>query len=68
MAELDPHIYNRIDGERCDFTEDQFENPNDFHEVEYEDLPSSREEAATLTSSERVEAMRAAFEKVTKVI
>lgn len=34
------HFYNRIDGQRHDFTESQFGEP-----IDYDDLPSSRDEA-----------------------
>jgi hypothetical protein len=34
------HFYNLIDGHRFDFTSDQFSDP-----IDYQDLPSDREEA-----------------------
>ncbi|MEO0361527.1 MAG: hypothetical protein AAF322_10465 [Pseudomonadota bacterium] len=42
------HFYNRIDGERFDFTESQFDEP-----PAYLDLPSSREEAFGDTNAEQ---------------
>ena len=57
------HFYNRIGGTRYDFTADQFESPEYFHEIEYKDLPSSPKEAATETLPGQIEAMSSAFEK-----
>ncbi len=55
------HFYNRIDGRRYDFTADQFEIPDYWHELNYKDFPSSVEEAMTETLPGQVEAMREAF-------
>jgi hypothetical protein len=50
------HFYNRIDGDRIDFTADQFDTP-----VDYVDLPSSRTEALAGTTLEKYEALRSEF-------
>jgi len=55
------HFYNRINGERIDFTKDQFTTPEDYLEIEYKDILSSFEEAATETIAGQIEALRAAF-------
>lgn len=60
------HFYNRIDGIRYDFTADQFEMPQYSHKVEYKDILSSAEEAATETLSGQINEMRAAFGKALK--
>lgn len=55
------HFYNRIDGKRYDFTADQFEMLNYSHNVEYKDILSNTEEAATETMDGQIEEMRKAF-------
>src|SRR5262245_13317210 len=50
------HFYNRIDGDRLDLTDSQFEAP-----IAYLDLASNREEALSGTSLAKFEALRAAF-------
>ena len=47
-----PHFYNRIGGERRDFTAAQFDAP-----VEYHDQPATEAEALADTSREQVEAL-----------
>ncbi|NGQ96020.1 hypothetical protein G3578_12715 [Brevibacillus sp. SYP-B805] len=42
------HFYNRLDGERIDFTASQFSAP-----IRYADIPSSREEAFADTNAEQ---------------
>jgi len=61
------HFYNRIDGNRYDFTADQFEDPEYFHKIVYKDIPSSAEEAATETLPSQIEEMRAAFKRAIKI-
>ena len=54
------HFYNFIDGKRYDFTADQFEL--EHQELsEYEDLPSSKEEAESILVDGQLDAMRRAF-------
>jgi hypothetical protein len=55
------HFYNRISGQRYDFTADQFNIPDYWAELTYKDIPSSVNEAMTETLSGQVEAMRSAF-------
>jgi len=55
------HFYNRISGQRYDFTADQFDIPNYWAELTYKDLLSSVEEALTETLPGQIEAMRSAF-------
>ncbi len=50
------HFYNRLNGERLDLTDSQFDAP-----IVYVDLASSREEALSGTSPAKFEALRAAF-------
>jgi hypothetical protein len=50
------HFYNRIDGQRIDLTASQLEAP-----IAYADLPSSRQEALSGTTSAKYEALKAAF-------
>ena len=57
------HFYNQIDGVRYDFTVDQFEMSEYSYTVEYKDILSSAEEAATETLPGQVDAMRGAFGK-----
>ena len=56
------HFYNRIDGERLDFTADQFDIPNYWEGLSYDDIPSSIEDALTETLPGQWEAMNEAFE------
>ncbi len=60
------HFYNRIDGFRYDFTADQFEMPGYSRKVEYKDILSSPEEAATEAYPSQIDEMRAAFGKALK--
>ena len=57
------HFYNRVAGERLDFTSDQFNIPGYWHEVSYQDVPSSVEEAKTELLAGQLEAMRVAFRR-----
>ena len=50
------HFYNRIDGDRIDFTAEQFDTP-----IGYLDLPSDRTEALAGTTPEKYQALRSAF-------
>ena len=52
------HFYNRIDGERYDFTASQFEQP-----IDYADLPSDREEVAGSVTRHELTTLQQAFEK-----
>jgi hypothetical protein len=52
------HFYNLIDGQRCDFTADQFDEP-----IEYKDITSNVKEAAELTSGRQLDEMRSAFRR-----
>jgi hypothetical protein len=52
------HFYNHIDRVRYDFTADQFEMSEYSHTVEYKDILSSAEEAATETLPGQIDAMR----------
>lgn len=55
------HFYNRIGGQRYDFTADQFAIPGYWGELSYEDIASSVAEAKTETLPGQLEAMRSAF-------
>lgn len=55
------HFYNRIGGERIDFTADQFNIQNYWSELEYADIPSSLEEAYTEMLPCQLASMRHAF-------
>jgi hypothetical protein len=60
------HFYNRIDGQRHDFTGDQFNIPDDpdyWGEFIYKDILSSVAEAASETLPGQLVAMRLAFAK-----
>jgi hypothetical protein len=57
------HFYNRIGGQRYDFTADQFDVPDYIREFTYKDIPSSVEEALTEMLPGQLEAMRVAFKK-----
>ena len=57
------HFYNRIEGQRYDFTADQFEIHDYWREVIYKDLPSSVTEACSEMLSGQLQAMRTAFDK-----
>lgn len=50
------HFYNRVEGERVDFTSGQFGGP-----IRYDDEPASREEAIRDTSPEQLSALRRAL-------
>lgn len=60
------HFYNRIDGKRIDFTADQFEIPNYWCELTYDDTESSVAEALTETLDGQIEEMRFSFEQECK--
>jgi len=49
-----------------DFTADQFEMPGYSHKIEYKDILSSSEEAATEAQPSQIYEMRAAFGKALK--
>jgi hypothetical protein len=55
------HFYNRIAGQRYDFTADQFDIPDYWRKVVYEDISSSVDEVITETLQGQLEAMRLAF-------
>ena len=56
------HFYNRIDGVRYDFTAEQFSEIPDYkHDIEYEDIVSSVNEAETETDQNQIAALRNAF-------
>jgi hypothetical protein len=55
------HFYNRIDGTRYDFTADQFSMPGYSHDVKYDDILSSVDEATSETMFGQVEELRRAF-------
>ncbi len=58
------HFYNRIDGQRFDFTRSQFDDlPEYWGPVVYDDINSSLAEAMTEMLPGQLEAMRAAFRK-----
>lgn len=57
------HFYNRIAGERVDFTADQFSMPAYSYDLKYEDHLSSAEEALTETMLGQVDALRIAFRR-----
>ena len=56
------HFYNRIGGERYDFTESQFDQP-----ISYSDIPTDRAEAERGATSTQIAALRAAFTRQTVV-
>ena len=60
---LGNHFYNRIEGERVDFTADQFTMPDYSYALTYEDRASSAAEAEEETRPGQVEALRRAFRK-----
>ncbi len=53
------HFYNIIDGIRQDFTASQFESLPD-----YDDLPSTRDEAFADTNEEQYKSLKEAFQRV----
>ena len=55
------HFYNRISGQRYDFTTGQFDIPDYWVELTYKDIPSSVSEALTETLPGQMGAMRSAF-------
>jgi hypothetical protein len=56
------HFYNRIDGERIDFTVEQFcSNPRYAFDVCYEDVLSNAAEAQSEASPAQVSSLRLAF-------
>jgi hypothetical protein len=58
------HFYNRIEGERYDFTRNQFDDlPDYWGPVAYDDTPSSFADAMTEMLPGQLEEMRAAFKK-----
>jgi len=52
------HFYNRIDGERMDFTASQFAEP-----ISYADIVTDREDAAGGATRHELTTLRQAFEK-----
>jgi len=50
------HFYNRIDGQRYDFTESQFSQP-----ICYADIPTTRSAAERGATSSELAALKAAF-------
>ena len=52
------HFYNRIDGQRYDFTDSQFSQA-----ISYSDLPTTRSEAERGATSAELAALRAAFKQ-----
>jgi hypothetical protein len=52
------HFYNRIDGERHDFTASQFEEP-----ITYDDIITDREDAARATTNHELATLSDAFQK-----
>lgn len=57
------HFYNRINGERLDFTADQFDIPGYWEKLVYKDLSSNIKEALAECLPGQVEALRKGFEK-----
>jgi len=57
------HFYNRIEGQRHDFTADQFNIQDYWREVIYKDIPSNVADALTEMLPDQLEAMRYAFSK-----
>lgn len=55
------HFYNRISGQRLDFTEDQLNMSDYWSMPQYLDLPSSIAEAQTELMPGQLDAMRSAF-------
>jgi hypothetical protein len=52
------HFYNRISGQRYDFTSSQFANP-----IHYDDIPSDKEEAREGATEAEVTALTIAFDR-----
>jgi len=52
------HFYNSINGVMYDFTSEQFQAP-----IEYQHIPSSREEAFLDTNEEQYQHLRSAFSR-----
>jgi len=52
------HFYNRIDGERLDFTASQFIEP-----IDYADVVTDREDAAQGATTHELATLKAAFQK-----
>src|SRR5688572_19454287 len=62
------HFYNQINGKRHDFTAGQFTEMTPYTcDIEYKDLPSSPEEAATETRKSQIDALRIAFKEALKM-
>lgn len=57
------HFYNRIGGERFDFTADQFSISDYWCDIEYLDILSSTQEAISEMLPGQLDAMRRAFQK-----
>ena len=55
------HFYNRIDGQRLDFTADQLEMSEHWSMAEYLDIPSSDAEAETELMPGQLDELRRAF-------
>jgi hypothetical protein len=56
------HFYNLIEGKRIDFTKSQFE-----YELEYQDFPSSREEAFADTNQTQYNYLKSEVEYLLKI-
>src|SRR5438034_6804911 len=58
------HFYNRIEGQRYDFTRSQFDDlPDYWGPVTYDDTPSNSADAMTEMLPGQLEEMRVAFKK-----
>ncbi|MDP1654776.1 MAG: hypothetical protein Q8K91_09645 [Hylemonella sp.] len=57
------HFYNRIGGQRIDFTADQFSMPNYSYALTYEDQISSADEAEKECLPGQIDALRRAYHK-----
>lgn len=56
------HFYNKIDGERIDFTSDQFDIQDYWVKLVYDDVPSSVKEALTEMLPGQWDTMNVSFE------
>ena len=52
------HFYNRIDGQRVDFTDSQFDVP-----LDYQDIPSDRAEAYGDTNTDQYACLKGAVDR-----
>lgn len=55
------HFYNRIGGQRYDFTDKQFEIEDFVKPIPYQDYSSSRQQAESTLQQSQLQAMRAGF-------